>query len=61
MRGDDSYKLKWTNKMALNYNFKIKKSLKARLVCLYRENTPEFIMQKLRARVRLFEYEEIQV
>lgn len=60
MRGNDPYKLKWTNHMALNYSFEFPKTLKARLVNFYRENAPNFILQKLRKKVELFGCEELQ-
>ncbi|OGI21740.1 MAG: hypothetical protein A2287_05700 [Candidatus Melainabacteria bacterium RIFOXYA12_FULL_32_12] len=48
MRGNDPYKLSWTNKTAYNYNFEYKKSLKAKLVFSYRENVPNFISKSIR-------------
>jgi CelD/BcsL family acetyltransferase involved in cellulose biosynthesis len=40
MRGKSSYKLKWSNSEKENYDLSAKKSLKAKLVYLYRDHRP---------------------
>ena len=47
LRGDDPYKLQWTNDMSLNYNLTKTKSLKVKLAYLYKEHMPESVLQKL--------------
>ncbi|EKE02066.1 MAG: hypothetical protein ACD_20C00429G0003 [uncultured bacterium] len=49
MRGNDSYKSRWANKLAQNYALENRKSLKSELVFLYRSNIPDFIKNKLRS------------
>ncbi|HBH18125.1 MAG TPA: hypothetical protein DDX14_04165, partial [Cyanobacteria bacterium UBA9579] len=49
LRGDDPYKLQWTNDFSLNYNLTKTKSLKARLAYLYKECLPESMLQKLKS------------
>lgn len=42
-RGNDLYKLKWTDDLSLNYNLFLKKSFNGKFVCLCEKSMPEFL------------------
>ena len=43
-RGSDSYKMRWSNDISMNYNLKKFKSFKAKLVYFCKNNVPEFLI-----------------
>ncbi len=45
-RGNDTYKLKWTDDISLNYNLFLKKSFNGKFVCLCEDIIPEFLKPK---------------
>ena len=60
LRGNEHYKLQWTNENAINHNILKKKSLLSRMVFLYRESAPGYLLMKLRNQnIKMLEYEEL--
>lgn len=46
LRGSNLYKLQWSNDMSVNYQLKIRKTIKAKLSYLYKSVAPEFLLPK---------------